>query len=182
MEVPEVRRRAFLGRLLDVSALLLVVFVLWQTVPRWMAAFRAAGQAVSDEALHAPGGTARPPHTPGSSTLWVFWATWCAPCHFEMKRLKAAVDEGALDPARVVAINMGEDDAAIRDYVAREKIPFPVLVDVDGVYQRELGVEVTPTFVFINADGSVAEMSTGLSPLVVWKAKRRLAPQPSRVD
>jgi len=61
-----------------------------------------------------------------------FWATWCPPCVDEMPSLEKL--HRALGPEGLVilGVSVDEDEAALRAFVARTGVTFPVLRDPGG--------------------------------------------------
>jgi peroxiredoxin len=60
-----------------------------------------------------------------------FWATWCEPCMAEMpslERLRARFEGRALE---VLTVNYGESTPRIRDFLQKQNISLPVLLDPD---------------------------------------------------
>ena len=69
---------------------------------------------------------------PGGSALVVhFWASWCPECAEELPWLAEAAARcgGAV---RVVPVNVGETRTDAEDFLARHRLPFPLLRDPDG--------------------------------------------------
>jgi peroxiredoxin len=67
----------------------------------------------------------------GRPLLINFWATWCAPCVEEMPllaALRSRQPEGGLE---VIGIAL-DDPAAVRGFVARLAIDYPILLDTPG--------------------------------------------------
>jgi thiol-disulfide isomerase/thioredoxin len=84
-----------------------------------------------------------------------FWATWCAPCLEEMpsiERLRKSL-EGR--PFAVLAVNMAEPEARVRDFLARLPLGFPVLMDHDAVAARAWKARMLPATFIVGADGRV---------------------------
>jgi peroxiredoxin len=67
-----------------------------------------------------------------------FWATWCPSCGEELGRLDAAGRDCLAAGVQVVAVNVGEDAATIRQYLESEGLALPVLRDTRGRVWREL--------------------------------------------
>lgn len=71
----------------------------------------------------------------GRTTIINFWATWCGPCRREMTELQKLyeTESGKL---RVLAINLGDDPAAVRAWVRQLGLTYDVLLDQRGTVSR----------------------------------------------
>ncbi len=88
----------------------------------------AAGFAATErEALS--GGTARLADFRGRRTLVNVWATWCTPCIAEMPLLQALHER---EPRLAVVGLAADDPEAVRAFVAKHGITYPILFDVPG--------------------------------------------------
>lgn len=91
----------------------------------------------------------------------VFWATWCAPCRVELRRL-AELDTELGDDFGVVAVSVDAGEVeVVRSYLAEHPVPFPVVLDdrreaVDG-----FAVSSLPTTFLVGADGEVQQVHRG---------------------
>ena len=83
-----------------------------------------------------------------------FWASWCAPCTRQSKRLEAARREYG---DRVVFIGVDTRDASgeARRWVRRHGISYPSVRDGDGKVLEEWGGLPIPRIFFIDRDGKV---------------------------
>ena len=98
----------------------------------------------------------------GSSHVLFFWATWCAPCKASLPELLAFERERGTP---IVAIT-DEAPEQLDAFFKKWDQPFPVNVAVDE-YRRAFlayGVSGTPTFVLVDAKGTVQSISTGYAP------------------
>ncbi|PIW26484.1 MAG: TlpA family protein disulfide reductase [Rhodospirillales bacterium CG15_BIG_FIL_POST_REV_8_21_14_020_66_15] len=77
----------------------------------------------------------------GEAVLLNFWATWCAPCVWEMPQLDRLQARYAGRGLRVVAVSEDEGgaDVAAAFYRQREIRNLPVYVDPDGAAIKEYG-------------------------------------------
>ena len=89
---------------------------------------------------------------------WVilnFWATWCTPCADEMPALQTIANERSGEIA-LFGINMNEEADAIRTYMTRYRLSFPILMNPDDAtyanYQLELGI---PQTVIVSPQGQM---------------------------
>lgn len=103
----------------------------------------------------------------GQPVIVNFWATWCAPCRFEMPELQEAVEAYAGDNLALLAVNREEEAETIIDFFdelsADEGIDFtfPSLLDDRAEVAEAYGVFNMPTTYFINAEGVVTAVHRG---------------------
>ena len=91
-----------------------------------------------------------------------FWATWCAPCIHEMPELQAFYDNNR-DIANVWGVTFEETPiAAIRDFVQRLKVSYPI-VGKEGDPRTPFGqVRVLPTTFIIDPNGKFYQRIEGV--------------------
>ena len=94
--------------------------------------------------------------------LWiVFWATWCTPCQAEASDIRALYRAHRSDDLAVLAIDVRESTAVVRDFVARNGLDYPVGLDptaaVEGLY-GQLGL---PGHVFVDGRGVIRDRAAG---------------------
>ena len=101
----------------------------------------------------------------GQKTVVVsFWATWCGPCRLEMPSIEAFYRRNRSKGVEVLAVSLDEDPAAVRTYAARNRLPFPVLVDPESLAASRYHVGGIPTLFVIDRAGKVAAFHQGLNP------------------
>ena len=151
---------------------LILIAVIIQRVPLWLQQREFIGKQLKPASLIDPSGApiTLPPND-GAPSLLVFWATWCGPCKLELARLKSAAENLEIDPRRVFLISSEEDAQLIHSTVKDRGYPFVSLQDKTLDLARSLKVIATPTLAFIEKDGKLRELSTGMSPLTVAHAK-----------
>ena len=91
----------------------------------------------------------------GRVVLVNFWATWCEPCRDEMTSMQKLRERLADRPFAVVLVNYGEARARVADFVKRESIAFPVLLDPNQDARRAWRVRLLPSSFVIGPDGRV---------------------------
>lgn len=91
----------------------------------------------------------------GLVVLLNFWATWCPPCRSEMPDLNAYQQQHRAQGFALVAINMGEDSATVRAFMAENDLHFPVLLDTNGSVYDRYGAQALPTSFIIGRDGTL---------------------------
>lgn len=94
----------------------------------------------------------------GKVVLVNFWATWCPPCRAEMPSMQRLKARMAGKPFVILAVNMAENEADIRDFLKEmkpTKIDFTILMDPQGKTIKEWRVSVFPTSFIIDATGNL---------------------------
>jgi len=83
-----------------------------------------------------------------------FWADWCKYCEGEMKAIETVyqANQGKL---QVLAINAGQDKAAINAFIKKIGVTYPALLDENSAIARSYGVVGLPTTFFIDGKGIV---------------------------
>jgi thiol-disulfide isomerase/thioredoxin len=92
-----------------------------------------------------------------------FWATWCPPCRAEMgglDRVYTAFGSGGL---KVLGISVDDDQFLVREYILKEKLSFPILLDGNGqgAVRKVMRVSVYPTSFLVDKAGYIAEIMVG---------------------
>ncbi len=91
----------------------------------------------------------------GRLVLLNFWATWCEPCRDEMASMQKLRERLSGRPFVVLLVNYGEARARVADFVKREAIGFPILLDPNQDAPRAWRVRVLPSSFLIAPDGRV---------------------------
>src|SRR5262249_56877149 len=91
----------------------------------------------------------------GRVVLVNFWATWCEPCRDEMASMQKLRDRLADRPFAVLLVNYGEARARVADFVKRESIAVPVLLDPNQDARRAWRGRLLPSSFVIGPDGGV---------------------------
>lgn len=90
-----------------------------------------------------------------------FWATWCDPCRVEMPILQGLYDQYRERGLRVLAVNLGESESVVRDWVTEYRLSFDIVLDVhqrvSGLYQLR-GV---PSTYVLTPDGAIIAIFYG---------------------
>ena len=91
----------------------------------------------------------------GEVVLVNFWATWCEPCRDELASIGKLQEQLSGKPFVVVLVNYGEARARVADFVKRESIAFPILLDPNQDAAKAWRVRVLPSSFLITPDGRV---------------------------
>ena len=113
------------------------------------------GKAVSLEGLR------------GKVILVDFWATWCGPCVMAMPHLKALAETHGAEGMVVLAVNLREDEAAVKQFVDEHGLAAEAVMvvrDAEGSTAERWGVQAIPFSVVVGRDGVVREVIVGLQP------------------
>lgn len=96
----------------------------------------------------------------GRTTVYFFWATWCAPCKAALPELMALAATEDLD---VVAVTQ-EGASTLDRFFAGWQTPFPERVarDPQGVVHGNFAAQSLPTFVVVAPDGRVISHARGM--------------------
>jgi thiol-disulfide isomerase/thioredoxin len=89
-----------------------------------------------------------------------FWATWCMPCRRTfplLKNLYAQYHSRGLD---IVGLS-SEDLAVLNSFQSQEKLPWPLVRDINGVQSQYYGVRGLPTLILTDSLGYVQKVWTG---------------------
>lgn len=134
-------------------------------VPKGVAVAKR-GERVPNFALPAIDGTRidLPAHYAGRPVLINVWASWCGPCVKEMPALQSFAGEQGANGVQVVGIAL-DDVAAVRAFIARTGVTYPILIDTPG--PADAGVRlgnpkgVLPYSVLISPDGQLLKQRIG---------------------
>lgn len=91
----------------------------------------------------------------GKAVLINFWATWCEPCREElpsMNRLKRALNG---KPFEVLAVDVGEEAAQIREFLVKVPVEFPVLLDGNSDAVGDWKIRGLPTTFILDPEGRI---------------------------
>ncbi len=139
----------------------------------------AGGSACSETAIETEPGTAVGNYAPvfeapitsgdtiklddlrGSGVVVNFWSTWCPPCVKELPLLDSTAKNHLADSLVVIAVNMGDSEEEINDFLADMSLEFPVAIDSLGKVSREYQVAALPVTFFIDRDGVIQYKRTG---------------------
>jgi thiol-disulfide isomerase/thioredoxin len=91
----------------------------------------------------------------GKVVLVNFWATWCEPCRHEMPSIERLRDKLEGRPFSVLAVNVDEPHARVRNFLEQTALSLPVLMDQNKKVTRGWNVRVLPTTFVIGADGRI---------------------------
>ncbi len=100
----------------------------------------------------------------GRVVLLDFWATWCPPCREELPVLQGLYGQFSRHGLVMLAVNQREDRQEARDFLSRQGLDIPVVLDEDGRAAAAYKVTALPTVYLIGKDGAVLQHWTGYNP------------------
>lgn len=88
-------------------------------------------------------------------TILNFWATWCGPCRREIPEFNRFYQEYKERGLEIVAVNIGESPAQVREFAQDEGMEFPILLDTKTEVAADYYVNAIPTTFLIDQKGLI---------------------------
>jgi cytochrome c biogenesis protein CcmG/thiol:disulfide interchange protein DsbE len=104
----------------------------------------------------------------GKPVVINYWATWCGYCVQEMPELVAFT--AAHPEVQVIGVNVQDDAAAARQFVAQQGLTFPQVSDPQGKLLQTIGSQGIPTTLFLDAGLVVREKIVGATDRTGFEA------------
>jgi cytochrome c biogenesis protein CcmG/thiol:disulfide interchange protein DsbE len=115
----------------------------------------------------------------GQVVLINLWATWCPPCRAEMPDLAAVYNAYKAEGFVLLGVDDQERKETISDFLTRNPLPYPILLDVDSRVARAYSTDYLPASFLIDRRGvlratlpgqsSRAQLEATLKPLLAEK-------------
>lgn len=100
----------------------------------------------------------------GKVVMVNFWATWCVPCRQEMPHLQALYERYNSLGFELLAVNVEDNPAGARKWLAETPVTFPVLFDAKNEVSKLYKVTAMPSTVLIGRDGNLRFIHHGYKP------------------
>jgi thiol-disulfide isomerase/thioredoxin len=97
-----------------------------------------------------------------------FWASWCGPCRMEKPMLERIQEKYGGEGLLILAINVGEREDLVREFVEDTGLTLRVLIDEEGAVADQLGVRGLPTTILVDRNRRLKHTIVGLNPSMEW--------------
>jgi cytochrome c biogenesis protein CcmG/thiol:disulfide interchange protein DsbE len=99
----------------------------------------------------------------GSPIMLNFWATWCGPCRLEIPFIQEIYEDKEFSEQGLVilAINLGESPAQVKQFVADNGLSFTVLLDTNLDVAKMYNASRIPLTYFVDKNGIIKDMEVG---------------------
>jgi peroxiredoxin len=97
----------------------------------------------------------------GQGVFLNFWGTFCKPCEKEFPYVDSQYNQFKDQGVQVLAVDVGETEFAVNQFVERHKLTFPVVIDKSGDVQTAYGINPLPITFLIDKEGTVIKSHTG---------------------
>ena len=124
----------------------------------------AIGKPVADFTLPTVGGTAMnfAQFRGNNKAIIFFWATWCPHCRRELGVLNQKKEELAQKGIKIALVDIGEDAAAVKQYLQKNKVDMTVFLDKETSVAESYNLVGVPTFLFVDTQGIVRGLEYSL--------------------
>jgi peroxiredoxin len=111
----------------------------------------------------------------GKVLLLDFWGTWCPPCVAAVPSLRSLSRRMEDDPFVLVSVSTDTDEAALREFVAKEKMTWPQVWDQRQEFTRKCKVAGFPTYMLVSHDGEILYMVSGWGEAIERELSLKIA-------
>lgn len=104
---------------------------------------------------------------PSAVIVLQFWATWCPHCRSDIDMLAKLSERYQGKGLRVVSVSVDQDVKALREFVQRRQIPYPVIAAYDrpptdaAAIPERYEAEGIPAYYLIDRKGVIAHRLSG---------------------
>jgi thiol-disulfide isomerase/thioredoxin len=101
-----------------------------------------------------------------------FWTTWCLACVIEMPSMEKLHQKFKDKDFVMVAINLQESAARVKQFYKEHKLTFLILLDITGDFGAGLGIYSIPTTFILDKNGRIIGKALGPRE---WEGKKSIA-------
>jgi thiol-disulfide isomerase/thioredoxin len=101
-----------------------------------------------------------------------FWTTWCLACVIEMPSMEKLHQKFKDRDFVMVAINLQESAARVKQFYKEHKLTFTTLLDITGDVGAGLGIRSIPTTFILDKNGRIIGKALGPRE---WEGKKSIA-------
>jgi peroxiredoxin len=114
----------------------------------------------------------------GRVHLLYFWADWCPRCEDDFHLMEKLYQQWSTqaEAPRFLAIDVGQTEEHVRNFVKRMKISFPIYMDHDGKVARSFGVKGLPTYFVVDGQGVIRHVILG------WADEKTLLAEIAKIE
>jgi peroxiredoxin len=114
----------------------------------------------------------------GKIHILYFWAAWCPNCEDDFQLMDKLYKKWKkeLNSPCFLAINAGQTETRIRNFVKRMKTSFPIYIDQDAKLARSFGVHGLPTYFITDKQGIVRHIILG------WAEEKSLLNEIAKIE
>jgi cytochrome c biogenesis protein CcmG/thiol:disulfide interchange protein DsbE len=95
------------------------------------------------------------------ATVVNFWATWCPPCRAEIPDFVRFSQKNANLKIVILAVNLQESPAKVKDFAKSAGMEFPVLTDTSGKVGNTYRIYAIPTTFIIDRKRTIRRVIEG---------------------
>lgn len=97
----------------------------------------------------------------GKGVFLNFWGTWCGPCKQEFPYMANQYEVFKDRGVEIVAVNVGESNIAVKNFMDAYGVNFPVAMDKDRQVTEAYDITPLPTTFLINPEGKIIKVIKG---------------------
>src|SRR6185295_2222203 len=97
----------------------------------------------------------------GKVLLLDFWGTWCPPCVASVPGLRSLSHRMEDEPFVLVSVSTDQDETALREFIAREKMTWPQVWGKQHDFTRKCQVQGFPTYMLVSPEGEILYTISG---------------------
>jgi peroxiredoxin len=97
----------------------------------------------------------------GKVILLDFWGTWCQPCVQAVPSLRSLSRRMQGDPFVLLSISTDQDEAVLKDFIAKNKMDWPQVWDKDHEFSEECQISHYPSYLLVSHEGEIVYMNSG---------------------